>query len=142
MRVKNYFIKTLSLIGIILFFCINTTSCKEDINGDFAYSYVIDSSSQLITETFKLSYSNTIKDMIVQEGGSLLDLSGITAKFTGEKSNCDKKAIEVVKKSLEKIESEIGSGSLYNQNNICIRIVLPTSSPDSEGEVLYEQKIK
>ena len=65
-------------------------------------------------------------------------------KFVGEESECKFKATSAVQSFMTFMESDegVGQGSLYAENEVKVRVLGSTSSPDSPENLIYEPTLK
>lgn len=118
------------------------SSCSEDESGDFVYSYVIESGSFEVTTTFKLLYDEALKSAIKDHGGQIMEVGSVAALFNGEHKECDAKAIAAAKDFMDDVQKQLGENSIFAMNHLTLSIVLPTTNPGEDGEVLYKQELK
>lgn len=136
--------RKLNWLLVVFFSCLMSQffmSCDSEESGEYVYAFEITSPSAAVAVTFTMKYESVLRDYIIKNGGTQFSNS---YKFVGEKSDCEARAKAAVQSFMTYMESDegVGLGSFYADNEVKVRVLGSTSSPDSPENLIYEQTLK
>lgn len=137
--------RKLSWLLVVIFSCLMSQlfmSCDSEESGEYVYAFEITSPSAAIAMTFTMKYESVLREYIIKNGGT--QFTNSSYKFVGEKGDCEARAKAAVQSFMTYMESDegVGQGSLYADNDVTIRVLGTTSSPDAPENLIYEQTLK